>query len=207
MTKTKRTRSSETKVIRDKQSCMMVIPGRSALRCYIITEVITRAYLAQPNIAKKQWDVKTTKIPLFVQKLLKLTETSIDFVCENRNIQRTILFDTAMVSSSNKTVFLTGSTGFIGSRVVEILCQKGWNVRAIVRNVTKARGMFESWQPTTPGSVECIEGDLFAGSPADRTKLFVECLAGANAAIHIAEAKTKEKDFDAKNIKNIRPSS
>ena len=31
--------------------------------------------------------------------------------------------------------------------------------------------------------------------------MFAECLAGANAAIHIAEAKTKEKDFDAKNIK------
>ena len=108
-----------------------------------------------------------------------------------------------MASSSTKTVFLTGSTGFIGSRVVEILCQDGWNVRALVRNVTKARGMFESWQPTTPGNVECIEGDLFAGSPADRTKLFVECLAGANAAIHIAEAKTKEKDFDAKNIKTF----
>ena len=108
-----------------------------------------------------------------------------------------------MASSSDKTVFLTGSTGFIGSRVVEILCQRGWNVRALVRNVTKARGMFESWLPTAPGSVECIEGDLFAGSPVDRTKLFVECLAGANAAIHIAEAKTKEKDFDAKNIRTF----
>ena len=63
--------------------------------------------------------------------------------------------------------------------------------------------MFESWQPTTPGRVECVEGDLFAGSPADRTKLFVKCLAGANAAIHIAEAKTKEKDFDAKNIRTF----
>ena len=108
-----------------------------------------------------------------------------------------------MASSSNKTLFLTGSTGFIGSRVVEILCQEGWIVRALVRNATKARGMFESWLPTAPGSVECIEGDLFAGSPADRTKLFVECLAGTNAAIHIAEAKTKEKDFDVKNIKTF----
>ena len=126
---------------------------------------------------------------------------SIDFVCENRNIQRTILFNPTMASSLNRTVFLTGSTGFIGSRVVEILCQQGWNVRAFVRNAAKARRMFESWQLTTPGMVECIEGDLFAGSPSDRAKQFAGCLAGANAVIHLAEAKTREKNFDAKNIK------
>ncbi len=104
---------------------------------------------------------------------------------------------------SSKIVFLTGSTGFIGSHVAKILCQEGWMVRLLVRNVTKARGMFESWQPTTPGNLEYIEGDLFAGSPADRSKLFAECLKSANAAIHVAEAKTKEKDFDAKNIKTF----
>ena len=108
-----------------------------------------------------------------------------------------------MASSSNKIVFLTGSTGFIGSRVVHMLCQQGWNVRALVRDSAKARGIFGSWQPTTPGNVESIEGDLFAGSPADRMKLFEECLRGATAAIHLAEAKKKEKDFDAKNIKTF----
>jgi len=104
---------------------------------------------------------------------------------------------------SSKIVFLTGSTGFIGSHVAKILCQEGWTVRLFVRNVTKAKGMFEPWQPTTPENLEYIEGDLFAGSPTDRSKLFSECLNGANAAIHIAEAKTKEKDFDAKNIKTF----
>ena len=65
--------------------------------------------------------------------------------------------------------------------------------------------MFESWQLTTPGMVECIEGDLFAGSPADRTNLFVDCLAGTNAAIHIAEAKTKEEaaGYSNEKIKGI----
>ena len=106
-----------------------------------------------------------------------------------------------MTSPSNKVVFMTGSTGFIGSRVVEILCRDGWQVRALVRDVAKAKNMFESRQPSTPGSIEYIQEDLFAGTPADRTKTFAECLAGANAAIHIAEAKMKEKDFDAKNIK------
>ncbi len=108
-----------------------------------------------------------------------------------------------MASTSNNVVFLTGSTGFIGSHVIEILCQQGWNVRALVRDVTRAKGMFEIWRPTTPGNVEYVQGDLFAGSPMDRAKLFAECLKGANAAIHIGEAKTREKDFDAKNIKTI----
>jgi hypothetical protein len=92
-TKTKRMRNSETKVIRDKQSCMMVIPGGSALRCYSINEVITRVCFARPNIAKKPSDVKTMKMPFFHKKSAKLTETSIDFVCKNRNIQRTILLE------------------------------------------------------------------------------------------------------------------
>jgi hypothetical protein len=65
-TRTKRMRNSEKKVIRDKHSCMMVIPGGSALRCYSINEVITRVCLAQLNIAKKPSDVKMMKIPFFL---------------------------------------------------------------------------------------------------------------------------------------------
>ena len=76
-------------------------------------------------------------------------------------------------------------------------------MRALVRNVRKAKSMHETWKPTTTGSVECIEEDLFAGSLGERTKLFAKCLAGTNAAIHITEAKTKEKDYDAKNIKTF----
>ena len=70
-TKTKRMRNSESKVIRDKQSCMMVVPGGSGLRCYIINEVITSVCLARPNIAKKPSDVKTMKMPFF-QKMSKM---------------------------------------------------------------------------------------------------------------------------------------
>jgi len=75
-------RNSETEVIRDKQSCMMVIPGGPALRWYSINEVLTRVCLARPNIAKKPSDVKAMKMPFFPEKSVKLTETSIDFVCE-----------------------------------------------------------------------------------------------------------------------------
>jgi len=103
----------------------------------------------------------------------------------------------------NKVVFLTGSTGFIGSHVIKILCDQGWTVRALVRDRPKAKDKFGGWEAETAGRIELIQGDLFAGSPADRAKLFSECMAGSKAAIHLAEAKTREKDFDAKNIKTF----
>jgi nucleoside-diphosphate-sugar epimerase len=103
----------------------------------------------------------------------------------------------------NKVVFLTGSTGFIGSCVIKILCDQGWTVRALVRDGAKAKRKFGGWEAETTGRIELIQGDLFAGSPADRAKLFRDCMAGAKAAIHLAEAKTREKDFDAKNIKTF----
>ena len=108
-----------------------------------------------------------------------------------------------MSSNVNKVVFLTGSTGFIGSRVTQLLCDQGWTVRALARNVEKAKGKFRARQLETTGKIEFIEGDLFAGSPLERTKLFIESMAGAKAVIHIAEAKTKEKDFEAKNIRSF----
>ena len=108
-----------------------------------------------------------------------------------------------MASNANGTVFVTGATGFIGSRVVQILCQQGWNTRALVRNMSKARKMVDEWSPEIRRRIEFVEGDLFAGSPADRMKLFVECLRGADAVVHAGEAKTGEKDFDSKNIKTL----
>ncbi|GEM_PF-6930683 len=108
-----------------------------------------------------------------------------------------------MSSNADKVVFLTGSTGFIGSRVVQLLCEQGWRVRALVRNESKAIGKFSAWKAETRGRMEFIEGDLFAGSPSARTRLFIDCMANANAVIHIAEAKSGEKDFEAKNIRSF----
>ena len=100
-----------------------------------------RVSLALPNIAKKTSDVKTMKTPFSRKKSVQSITMSIDFVCENRNIHNAlILFNPTMASSLNRTVFLTGSTGFIGSRVVEILCQQGWNVRAFVSERQRKRG-------------------------------------------------------------------
>ncbi len=108
-----------------------------------------------------------------------------------------------MSPSTNKIVFLSGSTGFIGSRTIQQLCKNGWTVRALVRDTEKAKARFSGWIATTPGNIDIIRGDLFSGPPAERAKLFKECMANASATIHVGEAKSREKDFDAKNIKTF----
>ena len=108
-----------------------------------------------------------------------------------------------MESSPRGTVFLTGSTGFIGSRVIQDLCLQGWRVRGLVRDKEKARALFGEWEADYEGQVELVEGDLFSGTPAERMKLFRDCLSGSHLVIHLAEAKSKIKEFDAKNIKTF----
>jgi nucleoside-diphosphate-sugar epimerase len=102
----------------------------------------------------------------------------------------------------NKVAFLTGSTGFIGPKVAERLCAEGWRIKAVVRDPEKADRIFRESRNVF-GNIEIIKGDLFSGTPAERKKIFSDCLAGVHAVVHLAEAKTKEKDFDAKNIKSL----
>lgn len=108
-----------------------------------------------------------------------------------------------MSSTLKPLFFITGGTGFIGSRVMERLCHDGQSVRALVRNSPKARALVDHWDAAAARNVEFVEGDLFLGTPRERMKLFGECLAGASVLIHIGEAKTREKNFDAKNIRTF----
>lgn len=103
-----------------------------------------------------------------------------------------------MTETSNRIAFLTGATGFIGSRVAEELCKHEWNVRALVRNISKAHASLEHWQSDTPRKIEFVEGDLFAGSPSERMQLFMGCMKNASVVFHLAEAKTREKNSDAR---------
>ena len=103
----------------------------------------------------------------------------------------------------NKRVFLTGATGFIGSRVAENLCRNGWDVLALVRSIPKANSFLDRWDPSTPRHINFVAGDLFAGTPSERMQLFQHCMENANAVIHLAEAKAREHDFAARNIKTL----
>ena len=108
-----------------------------------------------------------------------------------------------MESPIKGTVFLTGSTGFIGSRAVHHICGQGWRVRALVRDISKAKSAFKKSQAEILSQLEFVQGDLFAGTPAERMKLFRDCISGTSVVFHLAEAKSKVKNFDAKNIKTF----
>lgn len=108
-----------------------------------------------------------------------------------------------MPVKSTKRVFLTGATGFIGSRVAENLCRNGWDVLALVRSIPKANSILDGWGSNTPQSINFVAGDLFAGSPPERMQLFVHCMHDVRGVIHLAEAKAKESESVVKNIKTL----
>lgn len=57
-------------------------------------------------------------------------------------------------------VFLTGGTGFIGQAIVRTMCQRGWEVHALVRDVKSApaRWLAETGCTLVPGDVTRPEG-------------------------------------------------
>lgn len=73
-----------------------------------------------------------------------------------------------------RRVLVTGATGFIGSRVAEVLClREGWEVRALVHNPGNASRLARL-------PVEMVQGDLRAAPDAQR---LVE---GCDAVVHCA---------------------
>ena len=74
---------------------------------------------------------------------------------------------------TGRSVFLTGATGFIGSRVAEILAARGDRLRCLVRDIGRAR------------ILEKLGAELVVGEITDRTA-HARGLEGADAAIHLA---------------------
>jgi nucleoside-diphosphate-sugar epimerase len=107
------------------------------------------------------------------------------------------------MTQANKIAFVTGATGFIGSRVVKKLCASGWTVHAVVRNKEKGEGGVSQWPADIPRNIYFTEVDLFKGPTSERMRIFSSVMKGATACFHIAEAKTREKNFDISNIKTI----
>ncbi|GBF91894.1 hypothetical protein Rsub_04999 [Raphidocelis subcapitata] len=88
-------------------------------------------------------------------------------------------------------VLVTGATGGVGKRVVELLLAKGRRVRAVVRDVEKARGLLASL-PAAPGGVLEL-------APADVTQpatLRPEMLAGVRQLVSCCAVKVQPKEGD-----------
>jgi NADH dehydrogenase len=78
------------------------------------------------------------------------------------------------MSSSGKTIAVTGATGFVGRSVVRALLDRGHRVRALVRTVSRAREVLP-----TGTHVALIAGDVCDAARVD------EMLAGAHACVHL----------------------
>lgn len=78
--------------------------------------------------------------------------------------------------------FVTGAAGFVGTNLVRTLLERGWTVRALVRNAA----------PTLAGlDVALVAGDLFAPELAD-------AMAGVDAVFHVAATYSLwRRDHDA----------
>lgn len=75
--------------------------------------------------------------------------------------------------SSSRSVFLTGATGFIGTRVARLLATRGDRMTCLVRDPSRATELGEL-------GATLIEGDVTDAASLGRG------LAGADAAIHLA---------------------
>ncbi|MDJ0763686.1 MAG: TIGR01777 family oxidoreductase [Myxococcota bacterium] len=81
----------------------------------------------------------------------------------------------ASTETPTKTVAVTGATGLIGKRIVQILVEKGMRVVALVRNVNKASKALGS-------GVTCVHWDFTKPEQGE----WKEALTAADGVIHLA---------------------
>ena len=80
-----------------------------------------------------------------------------------------------------KRVLVTGSEGFIGSHLVELLVSRGYSVRALVQyNSFNNKGWLEDLDPKTLSSVEIVFGDI------RDPNLVRKVVKGCDSVIHLA---------------------
>jgi nucleoside-diphosphate-sugar epimerase len=99
--------------------------------------------------------------------------------------------------ASPPVVALTGATGFIGRRLTSLLQQRGWRVRALVRDATSGAGRSASLEQS---GVSPVMGRL--EDPASLARL----VAGVDAVVHCAGSVrgVDLPDFERVNVDGLR---
>ena len=95
-------------------------------------------------------------------------------------------------------VAVTGSSGYIGSWIVQDLVEQGYQVRACVRDMNqpqKVDHLLSMNSADLPGSVELVEGDLFNKGSYDNA--FADCSAVIHAGATVGYNKeTPQEVYD-----------
>jgi len=129
---------------------------------------------------------RTSKIDHFIDSSESVYKCDYDENNNHSSIFRLLHGDLGL--SVNKDIALTGATGFIGTRLIDLLAREGWNVRALYRP-RKGR------KPVNREGLTWIAGGLDDASALDRL------VTSTAAVIHCAGAVrgASRKDFDEVN--------
>ncbi|GAB4824163.1 hypothetical protein N2152v2_011209 [Parachlorella kessleri] len=94
-------------------------------------------------------------------------------------------------SAEQGVVMVAGATGGVGKRVVALLLERGRRVRALVRDVEKARGMLSGLSVGSGGSLELVAADI-----TQRRTLLPEMFRGVTQLISCTAVKVAPKEGD-----------
>ncbi|KZT29949.1 D-lactaldehyde dehydrogenase [Neolentinus lepideus HHB14362 ss-1] len=84
------------------------------------------------------------------------------------------------LTSTNATILVTGANGFLGAWIVEKLLERGYSVRAAVRNQAKGQHLLATNKAYGEKLQICTVGDI--GKPG----AFDEAMRGVDGVIHVA---------------------
>jgi nucleoside-diphosphate-sugar epimerase len=98
-----------------------------------------------------------------------------------------------------KTIALTGATGFLGSHVLIQLLNKGYNVKANIRNEKKAESLLNSIKHLT--QEDCTEKISFFKADFSSSNNWKEYFTGCEALIHVASPMGSGKETKEELIK------
>lgn len=97
-----------------------------------------------------------------------------------------------------KNIFITGSTGYIGSRLLPMLLEKGYKVKALVRKGSEKKLSSQA----RSGNLDIITGNAMKGNT------YAEYIKGCNTFIHLIGVSHpgpgKEKEFNEIDLVSIR---
>ena len=104
----------------------------------------------------------------------------------------------SVITKNDGAVAVTGASGYIGSRIVEDLLNKGYDVHACVRDVSngkKVDHLIELGKTAPDSSLELFEGDLFEKGSYD--KAFFDCVAVIHAGATVGfNRETPQEVYD-----------